>query len=256
MKHALLAGVSAIAVAAGGLWLAARPPLGARRRPGEGSVSIADDARAAAARRIMMYFVVPVWIGAGLADWACHRASDVEHNAGPRESLVHLLMLAEMGVPSLAGLLLEINAPVFTLMIGAFLAHEATALGDVAYAVERREVTPIEQHMHSFLELMPLASLCLLASLHPGQFAALFGAGGEPAEWRLRLKDEPLPKPYVAAVLGAIALFNLAPYVEELSRGWRAAGGEPAVTDMRSKSLATDTAAKNRPASAAISAGS
>lgn len=253
MKRALIAGVSAIAVTAGGWWLARRSFTAPRISTAAGEAVSATEKRAGIARALMMYFVVPVWIGAGLADWACHRASDLEHEAGPQESVVHLLMLAEMGVPSLAGLFLQVNAPVFAAMIAAFLAHEATALGDVAYAVKRREITPLEQHMHSFLELMPLASLCLLATLHPGQFAALFGAGDEPAEWRLRWKAEPLPKSYVAAVLAGIAPFNLTPYLEELWRGWRAAGG-PAATDTRSKSLVTETVAKNRPASAAISA--
>lgn len=256
MQRALLAGVSALALGAGCLCLTRRFFVEKRVQLGVVGEPPGSDQQPAAARRIMMYFVVPLWIGAGLADWACHRASDIEQNAGPQESLMHLLMLAEMGVPSLAGLFLEINAPVFALMIAAFVAHEVTALGDVAYAVKRREVTPVEQHMHSFLELMPLASLCLLATLHPGQFAALFGAGQEAADWHLGLKHAPLPKPYVVAVLGAITLFNLAPYVEELCRGWRAVRRESALTDTRSKSLATDTVAKNRPASAAISAGS
>lgn len=70
------------------------------------------------------------------------------------------------------------------------------------------------------------------------------------------MEGEPLPKPYVAGVLGAIGLFNVAPYTEEL---WRTLGAVPrdaAVTDTRSKSLMTETFGKNLPASAAISAGS
>jgi len=259
IKPHLLAGASTIALIGGVTWLR-RPrgtpphqpirvarvvPPGTRHRDSAQNI-----------RDILAYFIVPIWIGAGIADWACHRASDIEHTAGPAESKTHLLMLAEMGVPSLAGLFLEINAPVFALMIAAFLAHETTALSDVQYAVARREVTPIEQHVHSFLELMPLTSLCLLAVLHWDQFAALFGLGDAPAEWRLRLKDQPLPKAYVAAVLGAIVLFNLAPYVEELWRGLRATPRNEAATDIRSKSFATDTFGKNRAASAAISAGS
>jgi hypothetical protein len=41
-----------------------------------------------ATRRLLLGFVVPTWIGAGLADWACHRATDIEHTAGRRESVI------------------------------------------------------------------------------------------------------------------------------------------------------------------------
>jgi uncharacterized membrane protein YqjE len=59
---------------------------------------------------LLLYFVMPVWFLAGLADYLCHRASDIEHTAGAKESLIHLLMFAEVAVPLLACLFLEINA--------------------------------------------------------------------------------------------------------------------------------------------------
>jgi hypothetical protein len=49
-----------------------------------------------------MYFVLPVWLAAGFADYLCHRAASIETTSGPKESLLHLLQLAEMGCrPSL-----------------------------------------------------------------------------------------------------------------------------------------------------------
>jgi len=56
---------------------------------------------------------------------------------------------AEAAIPVLAGLFLEITSPVIALMIGSFLLHDMTAQWDVSYAVTLREVTPIEQHVHS-----------------------------------------------------------------------------------------------------------
>jgi hypothetical protein len=41
-------------------------------------------------------------------------------------------------------------------MIICLILHEATAIWDVHYAYEKRIVTPIEQHVHSFLEMPPL----------------------------------------------------------------------------------------------------
>jgi hypothetical protein len=57
---------------------------------------------------ILMYFILPVWLLAGFADWLCHRASHTETTTGPKESLIHLLMFAEVGVPLLAAMFLEV----------------------------------------------------------------------------------------------------------------------------------------------------
>ncbi|TWB41163.1 diguanylate cyclase [Nitrospirillum pindoramense] len=174
---------------------------------------------------VLMYGIVPLWFMAGLADWLCHRATDIQHTTGAKESLLHLLMFSEVAVPLLACLFLEINALVIALMVVGFLAHEATALWDVSYAVTRRHVSPIEQHVHSFLELVPLMALILVGTLHWQQALALVGLGPEPARFALRWTLGDLPVGYVATILGAAFMVEFLPYVEELVRGWRAAGG-------------------------------
>lgn len=175
-----------------------------------------------AARFLLMYFVVPLWLAAGIADYLCHRHSGIQNNAGVKESLIHVLMLVEMAVPVLAALLLEINALVLAIMAVAFLLHEVTALWDVRYATARRKVTPFEQHVHSFLELVPLMGLALILVLHWQQGLALLGLGAETADWGLRLKPAPLPPAYVLTVLGAVAALEVLPYGEELWRCSRA----------------------------------
>lgn len=169
----------------------------------------------------LMYFIVPLWLAAGVADWICHRRSGIEHTSGPKESLIHILMLVEMGVPVLAGIFLQVNALVFALMLAAFFLHEATALWDVTYAIKTRTVIPAEQHVHSFLEMLPLMAISIMVLLHWNQFAALFGMGPEHADWALRIKESPLPRKYVLWLMGAIAVFELLPYMEELRRTWR-----------------------------------
>jgi hypothetical protein len=77
---------------------------------------------------ILMYFILPVWLVAGFADWLCHRASHIETTTGPKESFIHLLMFAEVGVPLLAAIFLEVNALIIATMIVTFLIHEATAV--------------------------------------------------------------------------------------------------------------------------------
>ena len=57
-----------------------------------------------------MYFVLPLWLAAGFADYLCHRAAHIERTSGAKESLLHLLQFGEMAVAVLAAMFLEINA--------------------------------------------------------------------------------------------------------------------------------------------------
>jgi hypothetical protein len=172
-----------------------------------------------------MYFILPLWLVAGCADWLCHRASHIERTTGAKESLLHLLMFAELGLPLLAAIFLQINAGIIAIMIVAFFIHEATALWDVSYAVTARDVTPIEQHVHSFLEMIPLMAILFVVSRHWDQFLALFGFGSEAARFGLTWKDPPLPATYVFSIMAVIFLFELIPYIEEFFRGLRANHG-------------------------------
>jgi hypothetical protein len=170
-------------------------------------------------RDLLMYFVLPVWLAAGFADYLCHRASHIERTSGWKESLLHLLQFAEMAVPILAALFFEITSAVILLMIVCLVLHQATAMWDVHYANATREVKPIEQHIHSVLEMMPLTGLLLVVALHWQAFIALFGFA--PASFAIAPKAEPLPWIYIALVLGLTLLFEVLPYLEELVRGLR-----------------------------------
>lgn len=171
---------------------------------------------------MLLYFVLPIWFLAGFADWLCHRASRIDITAGPKESLIHLLMYAEIAGPLLACLFLDINALIILLMILAFLVHEATALWDVTYATRHRRVSPLEQHVHSFLEMVPLMAILLVLTNYWGQFLALWGSGTDDADFSLSWKDRPLPVPYLVIVLVAAFVVELLPYLEELWRGIKA----------------------------------
>jgi hypothetical protein len=190
-----------------GQWL----PSERRRREG------IDDA----SRRALQGFVLPIWIGAGLADWWCHRRTDIEHTAGVTESVIHAAMMIEGGLPTVLGLFCEINAGVLALTYGTLAVHELTAVWDVAYAEGRREVTATEQHVHGFLERVPLMATVMLTVLHWDQARSVFGMGGTP-DWRIRSKRRRLSARYRAGVLGAVAALGIVPYGEELVRCLRA----------------------------------
>lgn len=174
-----------------------------------------------AAQAVLMYFVLPVWLAAGFADYLCHRATAIEATSGWKESLLHLLQLGEMALPTLAAIFLEINALVIAIMIVSLIAHEATAIWDVRYAYGKREVRPVEQHVHSFLEMLPLMGLLIVVIVNWPQFLSLFGLGTETAEFALRLKQPPLPWLYATAMLSLVLLFEVLPYLEELIRALR-----------------------------------
>src|SRR4051812_34914204 len=116
-------------------------------------------------RSMLMYFLLPLWLCAGFADWLCHRASHIATTSGPKESLIHLAMLAEMGVAVTLAMTFQINALIILLMLICWAMHEATAVWDVFFAIEHRVITPIEQWVHSYLGVLPLLSLVLVVAL-------------------------------------------------------------------------------------------
>ena len=63
------------------------------------------------------------------------------------------------------------------------------------------------------------------ATLHWGQFLALFGFGTESARFGIALKPEQLPAAYVIGLLTSVVVFAVLPYLEELIRGLRARSG-------------------------------
>jgi hypothetical protein len=174
-----------------------------------------------ATQNVLMYFVLPVWLAAGFADYLCHRAADIEKTSGVKESLLHILQFAEMAIPTLAAIFLQINALIILIMIVCLLLHEATAIWDVSYANRTRTVSPTEQHVHSFLEMLPLMGLLMVITLNWPQFLSLFGLGTVLPEFALRLKSPPLPWLYVLVMLLLVLLFEVLPYLEELVRTWR-----------------------------------
>jgi hypothetical protein len=182
-------------------------------------------AEAELTRNALMYFVLPIWLAAGFADWMCHRASRIEITSGPKESLIHLLMFVEVAIPITAAMSFEINSLVILVMIVFWAVHEATAVWEVSYAADKREVTPIEQYVHSYLGVLPLMSLLLVVVLNWSQFLALFGLGSEAPRFAIVEKNPPLPWSYVSAILATVLLFEVLPYMEELIRGLRANHG-------------------------------
>jgi hypothetical protein len=165
-------------------------------------------------RSFFLFAVLPAWLGPGLLDWWCHRKTRIENpaNGGIRESLIHSAMFAEAGVPLVVSAGFEMNPLVMSIMGASAIAHEMTAIADVHLALKSdRRVTQSEQHIHSFLEVMPFWVVPLMVLLH------------EPStsEWKLVRRRSALSAQDMAAVAAAIAVVGIVPYAEELLRCWR-----------------------------------
>jgi hypothetical protein len=66
----------------------------------------------------------------------------------------------------------------------------------VTLAPEEREVSPVEQHIHSLLEVLPLRAMAFAACLHADEVRAAVRGGRGPEDWRLLPKDRPLAAAY------------------------------------------------------------
>ena len=132
--------------------------------------------------------LAPVWLLAGLADYTCHRVQHIERNAGVRESALHLVMLAELGMGIFVALFLQLTAAAYTILLTTSVAHELTTWADLAYAESRRRIPWYEQWVHGLQQALPWTGLMLLMLAGAPQALAMFGLGSEPADWSLRSK--------------------------------------------------------------------
>lgn len=178
-----------------------------------------------ATSRYLVYGLIPAWLVPAAVDWVLHRRTKIEDNAGVRESAIHFAMMGEVGVPAVAALTCEVDPALLSVMLAGAVAHEATCLWDVRTAQDAgRTVSVAEQHVHSFLEALPLTALSIIACLHPDQVRK-FGAvltQGAPVPRRLTWRRPGLPARYLGGVFaGIVVLAGL--YGEEFVRCVRAA---------------------------------
>jgi hypothetical protein len=171
---------------------------------------------------LMFWVLLPLWLLAGIADYSLHRRTDIECTSGRGESWLHVLQAGQIGIAILAGLFLEISSLVLTILIVCVLAHTLTALWDATYTDKRRYISPFEQHVHSHLEYIPLVAVAIVLLLHWNAFLGLIGAGVQERSWEPRLRDTPLPAPYVVTVLLTVFIVQGTLLTEEAVRCWRA----------------------------------
>lgn len=161
------------------------------------------------------WVIYPAWLAAGAVDYLCHRKTDIERTSGAMESWLHVAQLASMTLIVAFATLAEITVASWSVLVLAAIAHSALAFADVAYTDGRRRISPLEQTAHSFMEVLPLVAVGLLAvASWPLARAPEFAFASPLEGWR-------------AAVLGSFALLAGVPVFEELFRSLRARGRVP-----------------------------
>ena len=165
--------------------------------------------------------VFPLWLLSGLCDYLCHARTDLADTSGVRESFLHLLQTAEIGLPVLALLLLRVDALSLSLMIAGVAAHTHTAWRDVRYAAQMRHISPFEQYVHAFLIVLPLLALAVVVILHWPVLQTM--AHPASADWSLRLRRPMFDGGVIGAVLAAALLFGVLPAIAEFMYALRVA---------------------------------
>jgi hypothetical protein len=116
---------------------------------------------------ILAYGVYLLWLTAGCLDFACHRRTRLAYTSGVLESSFHLVQLALIGIGVLLWLTLAITLSVLCVLAMIVGVHAVVGYLDTLQAYSRRDIRPIEQHLHSVLDIAPIAALCWVAASMP-----------------------------------------------------------------------------------------
>ena len=115
---------------------------------------------------VLVWGLYPAWLIAGAGDYVCHRQTDIEHTSGSAESWFHLAQFGCLLIALAAAVFLHVNAWVFGIIVAAVVSHSMLAFLDVSYTDGRRHISPLEQTVHGFMDVLPLVAVALLGALH------------------------------------------------------------------------------------------
>ncbi|HEY9254310.1 MAG TPA: hypothetical protein VIP30_07225 [Stenotrophomonas sp.] len=156
---------------------------------------------------IAIYLLFLLWTGAGLADFALHRRSDLAHTSGLTESSLHLAQLSVMALAVLIWWALRPTWAAWGAVAALVMVHALVGYADTRSAWHKRDITPLEQHVHSVLDAVPWVLLAW--------YATTLAASGPLLAWQPRPAQVWLwmGLPAAAVVLCALG---------ELYSAWRA----------------------------------
>lgn len=164
---------------------------------------------------LLFWGLYPLWLLAGAGDYLCHRLTNIERTSGSAESWFHVWQFLSLVVAVAVGALLEANAVMFGMIVAAVLAHSVLAYMDVSYTDGRRYISPVEQLIHGFMNVLPVVAVSMFGVLHWQQIA-----GGLNGAWFA------ISSLYSSRVLllASFVVLAGAPIIEELLRTRRYRG--------------------------------
>jgi hypothetical protein len=111
----------------------------------------------------LAYGLYPVWLLAGAGDYVCHRRSDMARTSGLVEARLHVAQFITVAIVFFGAVLWRPTMWVVVVIGIAALAHLVLSYIDVTYTQQRRHISAFEQHMHAFMDVIPIMVVCLLA---------------------------------------------------------------------------------------------
>ena len=161
-----------------------------------------------------------VWTVAGGLDFLCHRRTHLPTTSGTAESRMHLVQMALCGGATLLWLILEPTAGFALMLLVLVIAHAWAGYLDTRAAFRSvRIVLPVEQHLHSILDVAPWLAWAAIAWL---------AASDADLDWALGVRQSPLPLTVWALVLMPALALCVPPALLEYRDALRASGSRRA----------------------------
>lgn len=157
----------------------------------------------------LAYAIYPAWLVAGAVDYWCHRRTDIEHTSGRGESLFHVAQFVTMALVFFPAVLLKPTITMIAMTGAAAVLHLVLSYVDVAYTQQKRFISPLEQHVHAFLDVLPIIVVCLLA---------LVGLSDSAPSKDLVLQADVLSGTQLTLLMGSFVVLAGAPVLEEFLR--------------------------------------
>jgi len=161
--------------------------------------------------QLIGFALYPLWLAAGAGDYLCHRRTKLEVTSGLPESQMHVAQYVCIAVTVIAAVFFSFVGSVLYLVATAVAVHTALSYFDVRYTFSRRVISPLEQHIHAVLCIVPIVAVVLLAM-----------ADAVSANQASLLRSPPLSPMLAGLIIGSIVILSGAPLVEEFIRSFRA----------------------------------
>ena len=162
--------------------------------------------------QLLAYGFYPAWLLAGAGDYWCHRRSAIERTSGSGESLFHVAQFATIAIIVLGVALLEGSFTAYVIVGAAGVLHTVLSYFDVRYTERRRYISPLEQHVHAVMDIVPLVAIAL--------YIVLEWPDGQ--SWAVRLRSPMLEPLEVATLFVSVFVVAGGPVIEEMVRTARA----------------------------------